>query len=258
MSIASPRPSLNLPSSRRGSTSTINSTRSPSTSRPSSIRNNSTTSTSTNTPVPAASRRRDRAALREFYNLQASADTKPPPTASTLTPIDSEPTDALASLDTTTFAPNPYVEDLLATSDAETLLRRLNAITISALGLEGDKKALVYDNYTTLLSATSTISGLVENDAPMATLEPAVKHIADVAVSIAGSRGVGLGDKERQREMVRWVLGAPERLRGLKEQEKEEEMQKEWDRVRGLLEKWEGVKGVEEVRRQCHDVVGKD
>jgi hypothetical protein len=118
----------------------------------------------------------------------------------------------------------------------------------------------VYDNYTTLLSATSTISRMRENVDPMApvttTLEPAVKHIADVAVGIAGSRGGG--DKERQRETVRWVLGATERLKELKEQGKEEEMRKEWDEVRGLLEQWDGVKGVNEVRRKCEDVVGED
>jgi hypothetical protein len=100
-----------------------------------------------------------------------------------------------------------------------------------------------------------------ENVDPMApvttTLEPAVKHIADVAVGIAGSRRVG-GDKERQRDTVRWVLGAAERLKGLKEQGKEEEMRKEWNEVRGLLEQWEGVKGVNEVRRKCEQVVGED
>jgi len=89
------------------------------------------------------------------------------------------------------------------------------------------------------------------------TLEPAVKHIADVAGDIAGSRGVR-SDKEAQKETVRWVLGAPERLKGLKEQGNEEEMTKEWGEVRGLLEKWEGVKGVDEVRRKCEEVVGLD
>jgi len=137
----------------------------------------------------------------------------------------------------------------------------LNSITISALGLEGDKKALVYDNYTTLLSATSTISRMRENVDPMApvttTLEPAVKHIADVAGDIAGSRGVR-GDKEAQKETVRWVLSAPERLEELKEQGNEEELERQWGEVRELLEEWEGVKGVDEVRRKCEEVVGKD
>jgi hypothetical protein len=174
MSIASPRPSFNL--SRRGSTSTINSTRSPSTSRPASIRDNSST------PIPTSSRRRDRAALREFYNLQstqASAE-KPPPTAAPSQTEDSNPSDALSTLDNPSFSPQTYVDELLNSADAETLLRTLNSITISALGLEGDKKALVYDNYTTLLSATSTISRMRENVDPMApvttTLEPAVKQ----------------------------------------------------------------------------------
>ncbi|KAH0172682.1 hypothetical protein KCU67_g1626, partial [Aureobasidium melanogenum] len=154
MSIASPRPSLNLPSSRRGSTSTINSTRSPSTSRPASIRDNHTANS---TPVPASTRRRDRAALREFYNLQATeSNPKSPPTAPTSQPEDSGPQDALSALDDPSFSAKAYADELLNTSDAATLLRTLNSITISALGLEGDKKALVYDNYTTLLSATTS------------------------------------------------------------------------------------------------------
>jgi hypothetical protein len=254
MSIASPRPSFNI--SRRGSTSTINSTRSPSTSRPASIRENSST------PLPPSSRRRDRTALRDFYNLQSTqaSTEKPPPSALQPQTEDASPSDALSTLDNASFSAQTYVDELLHSSDAETLLRTLNAITISALGLEGDKKALVYDNYTTLLSATSTISRMRENVDPMApvttTLEPAVKHIADVAVGIAGSRGGG--DRERQRETVRWVLGAAERLRDLNEQGKEEEMMKEWEEVRGLLEKWEGVKGVDGVRRKCEEVVGED
>lgn len=215
--------------------------------------------------MPASSRRRDRAALREFYNLQATQTSaeKPPPSAAapTLQTEDSSPGDALSALDNPSFSPQTYVDDILSSADAETLLRTLNSITISALGLEGDKKALVYDNYTTLLSATSTISRMRENVDPMApvttTLEPAVKHIADVAGDIAGSRVVG-SDKESQKETVRWVLGAPERLKGLKEEGKEEEVTKEWEEVRALLDKWEGVKGVDEVRRKCEDVVGKD
>lgn len=156
------------------------------------------------------------------------------------------------------------MQELLTSSDAETLLRTLNSITISSLGLEGDKKALVYDNYTTLLSATKTISKMRENVDPMApvttTLEPAVGHIVDVAVGISESRkGGGKGGrKEGDRDVVRWVLGAPERLRGLKEEGKSAEMEKQWEEVRTLLEKWEGVKGVEEVRRKCEEVVGKD
>lgn len=214
--------------------------------------------------MPAASsRRRDRAALREFYNLQSTeSPTKPPPSAPALQSEDSGPQDALAALDEPSFSAKTYTDELLNTSDAETLLRTLNAITVSALGLEGDKKALVYDNYTTLLSATSTISRMRENVDPMApvttTLEPAVKHIADVATSIADTRNAGDVERQRQKEVVRWVLGAPERLKGLKEQGKEEEMKKEWDQVRGLLEKWEGVRGVDEVRRQCEDVVLKE
>ncbi|THW36972.1 hypothetical protein D6D21_08467 [Aureobasidium pullulans] len=266
MSIASPRPSINL--SRRTSISTITSTRSPSSSRPASIRD-STNTTANSTPVPAPSRRRDRAALREFYNLQASDAAKAPPAPITQQQQqqqeeDTTPPDALAVLDNPSFSADRYVQELLTSSDAEGLLRTLNSITISSLGLEGDKKALVYDNYTTLLSATKTISKMRENVDPMApvttTLEPAVGHIVDVAVGISESqKGGGKGGrKEGDRDVVRWVLGAPERLGKMKEEGRNEEMEKQWDEVRTLLEKWEGVKGVEEVRRKCEEVVGRD
>ncbi|TIA11657.1 hypothetical protein D6C80_07358 [Aureobasidium pullulans] len=263
MSIASPRPSINL--SRRTSTSTITSTRSPSSSRTASIRD-STNTTANSTPVPAPSRRRDRAALREFYNLQASDAAKAPPAPITQQQQeeDTTPPDALAVLDNPSFSADQYVQELLTSSDAETLLRTLNSITISSLGLEGDKKALVYDNYTTLLSATKTISKMRENVDPMApvttTLEPAVGHIVDVAVGISESRKGGGrgGKKEGDREVVKWVLGAPERLGKMKEEGRNEEVDKEWEEVKTLLEKWEGVKGVEEVRRKCEEVVGKD
>lgn len=93
------------------------------------------------------------------------------------------------------------------------------------------------------------------------TLEPAVGHIVDVAVGISESRKGGErrgGKKEGDREVVRWVLGAPERLGKMKEEGRNEEMEQQWEEVRTLLEKWEGVKGVEEVRRKCEEVIGKD
>jgi hypothetical protein len=160
------------------------------------------------------------------------------------------------------FSASSYVSSLLTTSTPDQLLHTLNSITISSLGLEGDKKALVYDNYTTLLSATSTISRMRENVDPMApvttTLEPAVRHIADTAVRIADQRKATRGDESGKRELVKRVLGAAERLKGLREEGRQEDARREWGEVKQLLGKWEGVKGVEEVRRECVEVMGED
>lgn len=62
--------------------------------------------------------------------------------------------------------------------------------------------------------------------------------------------------KERERETVRWVLGASERMQVLLYQGKREEAKGEMDIVRGLLAKWAGVEGAEEVRRECENVLG--
>lgn len=88
--------------------------------------------------------------------------------------------------------------------------------------------------------------------APVTTLEPAVKHIADTVKGVKESRR---RDKEGEREVVRWVLGAPGRLRDLLGEGKRKEAEAEWVQVRRLLTKWEGVGGVKEVREECEGIM---
>ena len=101
------------------------------------------------------------------------------------------------------------------------------------------------------------------------TLSPAISHIAETAASLARSlqeRRAALQDKgrsasssadakEKQRQLVRWVLGAPRRLKGLIEKGKWEEAEEQWKEVTQLLDKWKGVGGVDEVRRQCEQAL---
>jgi vacuolar protein sorting-associated protein 51 len=54
---------------------------------------------------------------------------------------------------------------------------------------------------------------------------------------------------------VKWVLDAPRRVRHLVREGRREEAEKEWDVVSRLLGKWEGVKGVEDVRREGEDAL---
>ncbi|KAL8907983.1 MAG: hypothetical protein Q9207_001057 [Kuettlingeria erythrocarpa] len=105
------------------------------------------------------------------------------------------------------------------------------------------------------------------------TLEPAIAHIAETAVSLAeslqGRSGQGEEEKEsgeredgdavemkpRQRETVQWVLAAPARLKDLVEGGQRQKAAEDWAEVRELLEKWEGVEGADEVKKRCLQVM---
>lgn len=106
------------------------------------------------------------------------------------------------------------------------------------------------------------------------TLSPAISHIAETAAALSASitehampksrsssplsadgGNKKIDEKERQRQTVRWVLDAPRRLRAKTADGKVDEAKKDWEEIKGLLEKWDGVKGVEEVRIACEEAL---
>ena len=247
--IASPRPSIAL-SSRRTSTSTdrsVSATRLPHTG-----------------PGPATGNlRRNRAALRDYYNLKAGAgedSSKEAPPAPTLDP------EVVSELDKDGFDPEQYVKDVLAKEGLEGVMRVEAGLVSEIRTLDGEKKALVYDNYSKLIAATDTIRKMRTNMDPLtpttATLTPAIGHIADTATALSESlkRQHGSGDatgdfearkKQEQQRVVRWVLDAPGRLQRLVDDGEREEAESEWERISALLDRWGAVSGVEEVRQGC-------
>lgn len=112
------------------------------------------------------------------------------------------------------------------------------------------------------------------------TLGPAIAHIAQTAASLSSSmqnlqnkpEGLGIdihvqGEPQeeeaaarnlKQQETVRWVLGTPRRLRDLMDQEQEEEAEKEWEEVSKILDKWNNVAGVEDLRAACESILNED
>jgi hypothetical protein len=245
--IASPRPSIAL-SSRRTSTSTdrsVSATRVPHTG-----------------PGPATGNlRRNRAALRDYYNLKAGGaeESKDAPPAPTLDP------EVISELDKDGFDPEQYVKDVLAKEGLEGVMRVEAGLVSEIRTLDGEKKALVYDNYSKLIAATDTIRKMRTNMDPLtpttATLTPAIGHIADTATALSESlkRQHGSADagdfearkKQEQQRIVRWVLDAPGRLQRLIDDGEREEAESEWDRISSLLDRWGTVSGVEEVRQGC-------
>lgn len=248
--IASPRPSISL-SSRRTSTDT---TRSTSTSRPSAS--------------AASSLRRNRTALRDYYGLKhaAPADARDTPPGPTLDSVHE------SELDKPDFDAQAYVQDLLAKEGLEGVLRVEASLVSEIRSLDGEKKALVYDNYSKLIAATDTIRSMREKMDPLTQTSTLIGDIGQIAESAAGLSGelrkqhggaVG-GDnaetrkRQQQQQTVRWVLGAPARLKQLVSDDRRDDAEAEWMEVSALLVRWEGVRGVDRVRRACEDVLQTD
>ncbi|KAK4542348.1 hypothetical protein LTR36_006804 [Oleoguttula mirabilis] len=243
--IASPRPSVTL-SSRRTSTSTDTTTRSPSTSRP---------------PASGASNpRRNRTALRDYYGLKTAAPANGRDTPETAV-LDAEQE---SELDKADFDPQAYVQSLLAKEGLEGVLRVEAGLVGEIRSLDGEKKALVYDNYSKLIAATDTIRSMREKMDPLtqtSTLMGDIEHIADTAATLSGelTRQHGGDGPQRsgEQQTVRWVLAAPGRLRELVRKGRVDDAHAEWKAVLALLDKWQAVKGADRVRQACLEALGR-
>jgi hypothetical protein len=286
--------------------STIASPRASSSVRSPSLTRTSIDSSSSHRPPPAA--RRNRAALREFYGLKnAPRDATPDARISEEsagTQLGPEEDETLTELDAADFNAEAFVEGLLAKEGLKGVLK-VEADLVSRMfslctfvetmwnanagteirNLDSDRKSLVYDNYSKLLSATSTIRRMRGNMDPLAptthTLGPAIAHIAETAASLSSSlqdnhqskeEGLGISIRveqdekdqsameknRRQQDTVRWVLDTPRRLQDMVDQDQDEKAEKEWEEVSRILDKWKGVAGVQELRQQCEAIMQEE
>ncbi|KAF1839688.1 hypothetical protein BDW02DRAFT_539101 [Decorospora gaudefroyi] len=266
--------------------STIASPRASSSIRSPSLTRTSIDSSSSHRAPPPA--RRNRAALREFYGLKASKDAAADakiPEPFTTTGLGPEEDETLTELDAADFNADAFVETLLARESLKGVLKVEADLVSQIRNLDSDRKSLVYDNYSKLLSATSTIRRMRGNMDPLAptthTLGPAIAHIAETAATLSSSlqdnhqsKAQGLGieirveqdkgeeteaaKKRRQRETVRWVLDTPRRLREMIDQDRDEEAEKEWEEVSKLLDQWKDVAGVQELRDECEVIMEEE
>ncbi|KAH7049438.1 Vps51/Vps67-domain-containing protein [Macrophomina phaseolina] len=256
----------------------------------SSIRSPSSTRTSLDVPTSSSlarsssktRRNRDRSALRDYYNL------KSPTVGPTSAPAGGDhhglgieavkEEEVVSELDKEGFDAERYVKETLEREGLEGVLRVESGLVSQIKGLDGERKALVYDNYSKLIAATDTIRKMRTNMDPLtpatSTLSPAISHIAETASALSASitehampksrsssplstdgGDKKIDDKEKQRQTVRWVLDAPRRFRAKVAEGKVDEAKNEWEEIQGLLEKWNGVKGVQEVRKACEDAL---
>lgn len=248
--IASPRDPSAPPFTRRLTTQPATPT---SSSRPSL---DSTSSSPQPAPAIPVTKRANRAALRSYYNLPPPSSSTPgTPTVEISSP--SSPTTSTSELDSPSFDPAAFISTTLATSSLADLLRVYARVLGEIRALDAEKKALVYDNYSKLISATETIRRMrttMDPLSPMAgALDVVVGRIYEEAVGVREGLRAELGGEEenegrrRTRELAREVVGVVGRLRGLVEEGREEEAAREWEVPRRLLVRWRerGVGGEE-------------
>lgn len=279
-SIASSRAQSPTPSSHRPSLDTLN------TNVGAGLSASSTPSTARAVSPSLQPPRRNRAALRDYYNLKPNAaENNGEARRSRSVPRHTDAGDMSnpsvvvsgTELDNPEFDPQRYVEHLLANSSLATVLKAENSLVGDIRTLDSERKALVYDNYSKLIRAVETIGkmrrSMDDQGTPLKmtqTLGPAIGFVAETAGGLIQegeeqqrqmkemkSTGRSYNGKP-EKETVKWVLGAPDRLERLLADGMKKDADKDWTEVKNLLDKWEGVKGVTEVKEACIKVMGNN
>ncbi|OJJ48632.1 hypothetical protein ASPZODRAFT_61732 [Penicilliopsis zonata CBS 506.65] len=277
--LSSPRPSI---ASSRAHSPT------PASSRRPSVDTLNTGTPTTRAVSPSLRTHRNRTALRDYYNLKpgsspvsgsgaAAGRSRSIPRTTDAGDLSSPSvlTAAAAAagteLDNPEFDAEGYVSQLLATSSLSTVLKAENTLVGDIRTLDGERKALVYDNYSKLIRAVETIGkmrrSMDERGTPLTmtkTLGPAISFVAETAGSL-----IRQGEEQRRRmkeakvsqssaeqgaadrETVRWVLATPARLRTLIAEGRREDAERDWTEIRALLDGWPGVGGVTELHDEC-------
>ncbi|KAI0973216.1 Vps51/Vps67-domain-containing protein [Xylaria arbuscula] len=213
--------------------------------------------------APNANPRRNRAALREYYNIRKGAST------GAATPPQVEVTDATAGagahehsevppseLDKESFDTDAFVKKALAENGMQDLLRLYTRVLGETRALDAEKKALVYDNYSKLITATETIRKMRTNMDPLnpmaSTLDPAIEKIYNQASEIRDSLRKSVPEptetskaeaearqrRLRTRQLAIEVLDTPERIRALVAEGRLDDAREAWKVPRKLLLVW--------------------
>ncbi|KAI1339700.1 Vps51/Vps67-domain-containing protein [Xylariaceae sp. FL0016] len=271
--IASPRdPGAPFPRRMNSLTTPTSSTRpSLDTSRSPATSPNPQSSSMFPSPNAGVSTKRNRAALREYYNLRKGLPGTSTPPAVEVTDPDGE-TGAYdhsevppSEMDKDGFDADAYVKKALHESGMEELLRLYTRVLGETRALDAEKKALVYDNYSKLISATETIRKMRTNMDPLnpmaSTLDPAIAQIYSQASAIRDSlrktipppdESKNMADstaqtKMRTKKMALQVLNAPDKIRLLVAEGRLEDARQAWKMPRKLLVLWKekGVGGTD-------------
>ncbi|KAI1087957.1 Vps51/Vps67-domain-containing protein [Rostrohypoxylon terebratum] len=215
----------------------------------------------------------NRAALRAYYNLKKQAAAATPvvevtdPFGETSGGPQHEQYSEVApsEMDRPDFDAEAFVKKALAENGMEELLRLYTKILGETRALDAEKKALVYDNYSKLITATETIRKMRTNMDPLnpmaSTLDPAIAQIYSQASAIRDSlrKSVPPPDatsteaeearkrRARTKQLATEVLDAPDKVRALVAEGRLEDARQAWKMPRELLLVWkeQGVGGID-------------
>ena len=252
-------------------------------------------------PPAATVQRRNRAALRDYYNLKAKAPSAAGApeqqnvgrtasitsiaSGSTVTSstaaVESTTSSLTAQLDDPGFNADAYVTELLRTASLRDLLKTEGALISEVRTLDGERKALVYDNYSKLIKTVGTIAEMqkgMHKDGDHDRLASMLgRRKEQQAVGLDGVREVGehvdgllrimkelnpgkkantnevfeSREQRAQKETVKWALSAPDRLQRLLDDDRRDEAEHLHSSVLDLLGNWKGVAGTDELRQKC-------
>ena len=106
---------------------------------------------------PARPARRNKAALRDYYGLKSAATVDASKSQQSKDEAEEVAGFKNSELDAPDFDAAAYVRDVLAKESLHGILKVEGSLINEIRGLDGEKKALVYDNYSKLITATDTI-----------------------------------------------------------------------------------------------------
>ncbi len=130
-------------------------------------------STSTAPGAAGSAVKRNRAALREYYNLKKGGPSSPgvgtPTLEVTADPLGDSSSQLYSEvpaseMDRPGFDAEAFVKRAIETSSLEELLRTYARVLGEIRALDAEKKGLVYDNYSRLITATETIRKVREGN----------------------------------------------------------------------------------------------
>lgn len=119
--------------------------------------------TATAAVLPTTTKRKNRAALREYYNIQrergsgSGSGSVTAGAASPQLPDGPQSEVPAGEMDAEDFDAAAYVAKVASENGLEDLLRVYTRVLAEMRALDAEKKALVYDNYNKLITATETI-----------------------------------------------------------------------------------------------------
>lgn len=276
--VPSPRPSSHLGHNVRSVSPADNSTYDTATGPPIAASSNYNPKHSARASSPAAPPRRNRNALRDYYNLNRNSTALSSGRQSFQSQragsngAEGRVASSTTELDNPNFDADAYVAQFLETSSLATILKAETSLRSDIRSLDAERKALVYDNYSKLINAVKTIGSMrksIDETSQMSinttTLEPAMDSIRQTVEELlndqrqfATNANEEDGRSHSRIETVKWVLNMPSRLEFLLEHGKADEATMEYEGISHLLTKWAGVRGVKELRQRCEEILDLD